>query len=378
MPASSEKVTLSPKKISALLHDPEKSARAVHLTYVHDKQAGISRVKQGKNFCYYIGKKKLCDKKILERIKSLVIPPAWTEVWICSKENGHLQATGFDALKRKQYRYHNRWNDFRNQTKFFRLYEFGKTIPTIRKHLEKDLAKSGLPVEKVLATVIYLMEQTSIRVGNSAYEKLYGSFGLTTLKDNHVTVSGEKIQFIFKGKKGVAHNISLKSKKLANIIKQCRDIPGKELFQYYDHDGNHHAIDSGMVNDYLKSITEQDFTTKDFRTWIGTVKAISALRELEIAETKAAIKQNIIAMLDSVAGHLGNTRAVCKKYYVHPIILELYESNKLQGYFQGSNASIRSAIKKLSLAADEKLLMHILEKEFMKPKKETLKKQNKH
>ena len=360
MPASSDTTKLSPKKISALLNDPEKSARAIHLMYVHDKQPGISRVKQGKSFCYYLGKKKLQDKKTLERIKNLVIPPAWTEVWICSKDNGHLQATGFDALKRKQYRYHNRWNSFRNQTKFFRLYAFGKTIPAIRKQLKKDLAKPGLPVEKVLAAVIYLMEQTSIRVGNSAYEKLYGSFGLTTLKDKHTTIRGENIQFIFKGKKGVAHNISLKRKKLAKIIKQCRDIPGKVLFQYYDQDGNHRAIDSGMVNDYLKSITGQDFTTKDFRTWIGTVKAISAFKELEATATKAAIKQNMIAVLDSVAAHLGNTRTVCKKYYVHPVIIELYECNKLHDHFQ---RAIKSTIKKLSLTNDEKLLMSILGKE---------------
>lgn len=363
MPASSEEIKLSPKKISALRNDPEKSARAIHLMYVHDKQPGIRRIRQGKTFCYYIGKKKLRDKVILERIKNLVIPPAWEDVWICNQENGHLQATGFDALKRKQYRYHSRWNSFRNQTKFFRLYEFGKTIPTIRNQLKKDLVKPGLPVEKVLAAVIYLMEQTSIRVGNSAYEKLYGSFGLTTLKDKHTTINGENIQFIFKGKKGVAHNISLKSKKLAKIIKQCRDIPGKELFQYFDQEGNHKAIDSGMVNDYLKSITGQDFTTKDFRTWIGTVKAIGAFKELEIAETKAAIKQNIIMVLDGVAAHLGNTRTVCKKYYVHPVLIELYECNKLHDHF---HSPLKNAIKKLSLTGDEKSLMSILEKEGLK------------
>lgn len=363
MPAFSEDIKISVKKISALVNDPEKSARAVHLMYVHDKQPGISRVRHGNTFCYYLGKKKVRDKKILERIKNLVIPPAWENVWICHQENGHLQATGFDTRKRKQYRYHQRWNSFRNQTKFFRLYEFGKTIPAIRKQLKKDLAKPGLPAEKVLATVVYLMEQTSIRVGNSTYEKLYGSFGLTTLKDKHTTINGENIQFTFTGKKGVAHNISLKSRKLARIIKQCRDIPGKELFQYYDQDGNRHAIDSGMVNDYLKSITGQDFTTKDFRTWIGSIKAISAFKELEIAETKAAIKQNIVAVMDSVAEHLGNTRTVCKKYYVHPIIIELYECSKLRDHFR---CTINNTIKKLSLTDDEKLLMNILEKEVLK------------
>lgn len=359
MLALSADVKISSKKITALLNAPQKSANAIHLIYVHDKQAGISRVRHGKHFHYYLGKEKLRDKTTLERIKKLAIPPAWEHVWICRQDNGHLQATGFDALHRKQYRYHNFWNEFRNQTKFYRLYEFGKAIPSIRKQLEKDLARPGLPAEKVLATIVYLMEQTSIRIGNSAYEKLYGSFGLTTLKDKHIKINGDKMQFIFKGKKGVAHNISLKSKKLARIVKQCRDIPGSELFQYYDHEGNHKTIDSGMVNSYLQSITGQDFTTKDFRTWVGTLKAIGAFRALEVVDTKAALKKNIIHVLDNVAAHLGNTRAVCKKYYVHPLIIELYECNKLNDQF---HCRINKKINALALTNDEKILLQIIEK----------------
>lgn len=354
-------ISISSHKIKAVLQDPEKTAQAIKLVYVQDTTPGIIRKKIGKNFCYYLGNKKLLNKNTLERIKKLVIPPAWENVWICKLENGHLQATGTDTQGRKQYRYHNLWSNFRNHTKFYRLYEFGKTIPAIRKQLQKDLTKPGLPVEKVLATVICLMEETSIRIGNNAYEKLYGSFGLSTLKDKHIKINHDEMQFIFTGKKGVAHNISIKNKKLARIVKQCRDIPGKELFQYYDRDGNHKTIDSGMVNNYLKEITQQDFTTKDFRTWIGSTHAISEFQKIEIATTQSAAKKNIVQVLDKVATCLGNTRTVCKKYYVHPIILDLYEANKLQDYLQAKN--IKPVIKKLSLTDDEKLLLHILERE---------------
>lgn len=359
-------IKLSVKKLKAVLADPQKAAKAINLIYVQDKQPGISRLKEGESFCYYLGKKKLRDQLTLERIRKLAIPPAWESVWICELENGHLQATGLDARKRKQYRYHPLWSSFRNHTKFYRLYEFGKCVPAIRKQVEKDLAKPGLPVEKVLATVVYLMEQTSIRIGNSAYEKLYGSFGLTTLKDKHVKISGDKLQLAFIGKKGIAHNISLKSKKLARIVKQCRDIPGKELFQYYDAEGNHKAIDSGMVNDYLKSITGQDFTAKDFRTWIGTIQAIRAFREIEACKniedcvSQAEIKKNILRVLDEVAAHLGNTRAVCKKYYIHPTIIELYECSELDKYCQKIE-SIKKSIDHALLADEERLLLFILE-----------------
>lgn len=417
----SEDISLSLRKIKSIKDDPQKSAEAVNLVYVNDQQPGIHRTRKDDEFHYLCGKKKLRDKKTLERIKKLAIPPAWEEVWICSIDNGHLQATGFDVKKRKQYRYHPLWNSLRNHTKFYRLHEFGKSIPLIRQQVEKDLSLKGLPVEKVLAAVVCLMEQTSIRVGNNLYEKLNGSFGLTTLKDKHVKISGDKMQFIFKGKKGVSHNVSLKSKRLAKIVKACRDIPGKELFQYYDHDGNHKCIDSGMVNNYLKSITGKDFTAKDFRTWSGTVHSLIAFKEIiicstlennaednakasikdrnndnrkdwrkhsrkKIAEendsqtaanitldqassstttntlTKAEIKSHILLVLDHVAAHLGNTRTVCKKYYVHPAIIELYENCRLHPYLNQLDDNETNHADD-QLTCEERLLMTILEKE---------------
>lgn len=350
------------QKIHAILNDVEKTAKAIHLIYLLDKDVGICRVKKGDRFHYLLNDKKISDKSTLERINKLVIPPAWNNVWICPVEAGHLQATGFDAKNRKQYKYHALWNALRNHTKFYRLHAFGKAIPIIRQQLEKDLSLSGMPVEKVLAAVVCLMEQTSIRVGNSIYEKLYGSFGLTTLKNKHVKIVGSQMQFIFKGKKGVAHNISIKSQRLAKIVKQCRDIPGKELFQYYDAEGNHKCIDSGMVNNYLKTITGQDFTAKDFRTWAGTLQAILAFEEIGLGATATDVKRNIVEVLDRVAIHLGNTRTVCKKYYVHPVIIELYENNTLQFYLKQLDKR-NISIKVNGLTKEEKLLMSILEKE---------------
>jgi DNA topoisomerase-1 len=350
---------LPPKKIKQVAKDPEKFARTIHLVYVSDATPGINRVRAGKKFKYVAGNRPLKDKAQLERIRKLVIPPAWENVWICKIENGHLQVTGLDKKNRKQYRYHPLWNEMRNQTKYYRLYEFGKALPAIRLQVEKDLSLPGIPQEKVLATVVSLMERTTIRVGNSLYEKLYGSFGLTTLKDQHVSINGSKLKFIFKGKKGIHHNISIKSKRLANIVKKCRDIPGKELFQYYDHDGNAHSIDSGMVNDYIRKISGSDYTSKDFRTWAGTVHALLAFRELGPAASAAELKKKIVNVLDQVAAHLGNTRTVCKKYYVHPAILTLYEKDKLKKYIDQLD-SIEVDDNKAGLTAEEKLLMKIL------------------
>jgi DNA topoisomerase-1 len=357
-----EDITISDKIIKTILHDPQKSAQAINLIYVHDNEPGISRQKKGKSFIYTIGRKRVADKELLNRIQKLVIPPAWEQVWICNSENGHLQATGIDLKKRKQYKYHSLWNSLRNHTKFYRLHQFGNSMPAIRQQIEKHLSLPGLPQEKVLAAVVCLMERTSIRVGNSMYEKLYGSFGLTTLKDKHVSIKGSNMQFMFKGKKGVSHKISLNSKRLANIVKQCRDIPGKELFQYYDEQGNHKCVDSGMVNQYLKTISGEDFTAKDFRTWAGSVHALLAFRELGSCESVTATKKNIVAALDLVATHLGNTRTVCRKYYVHPSIIDLYETKKLQAYLTELDAPEKTT-NKTGLAAEERLLMKILEKE---------------
>lgn len=354
-----EIIKLPDRKIEAIVNDPVKSAEAVNLVYVTDTQPGIVRVKNGKGFYYVQGKATVKDKKQLLRIKSLVIPPAWENVWICTLENGHLQATGLDTRKRKQYRYHPLWNTLRNHTKFYRLHAFGEALPAIRLQLEKDIALPGLPLQKVLATVVSLMERTNIRIGSNFYEKLYGSFGLTTLKDKHVAIEQKKITFCFKGKKGIEHNITIKNKKLAAIVKQCRDIPGKELFQYYEGD-ERRSIDSGMVNEYIRQISGSDFTAKDFRTWSGTVQAFLAFKEMGIAETDTDAKKKMVEALDQVSAQLGNTRTVCKKYYVHPVIISLYETNSLEKYIrQLDKISIND--NKAGLTAEEKIVMKILE-----------------
>ncbi|MBA3972094.1 MAG: DNA topoisomerase IB, partial [Bacteroidetes bacterium] len=299
---------------------------------------------------------------LLDRIKKLVIPPAWEQVWICIDENGHLQATGLDIKKRKQYKYHPLWNRLRNQTKFYRLNAFGKAIPRVRQFLHKHLSLPGLPLEKVLAAVVCIMEKTSIRIGSNMYEKLYGSFGITTLKDKHVNISKSSMQFTFKGKKGVMQLLKIQSSRLSRIVKKCRDIPGKELFQFYDDRGHHRSIDSGMVNNYIKQISGADFTAKDFRTWSGTVQALIAFKEMEDSRTAAQTKRNIVAMLDRVAQHLGNTRTVCKKYYVHPVIISLYEKNTLRKFL----SSVHKALKydHFDLEFEEKILMKILNTEM--------------
>lgn len=357
--AADEIVTLSKAKIRNIVKDPVKTAQAANLVYVNNTQSGILRLKKGKNFVYLADDKPVTDKEILDRIKKLVIPPAWDEVWICKLNNGHLQATGIDIKKRKQYRYHPLWNTLRNHTKFFRLMEFGKVLPAIRLQLEKDISLPGLPVEKVLATVVSLMERTNIRIGNGFYEKLYGSFGLTTLKDKHVQVNGSKISFAFKGKKGVSHDINITSKRLAGIVKKCQDIPGKELFQFKTPEGQHHSIDSGMVNDYIKKIGGSDFTAKDFRTWSGTVQALLAFRELGFSETQTESKKKIVAALDAVSKLLGNTRTVCRKYYVHPIIITLYENQSLKKYLEELDG-IEEDDNKTGITTEEKVLMKIL------------------
>lgn len=352
-------IRLSHKKFLEAAIDNEKAANVANLLYVKDSDPGILRYRKGKGFYYLFEKKPVKEKNEIERIRKLAVPPAWEKVWICRSPNGHIQATGFDLRKRKQYRYHPLWNLIRNETKFHRLYEFGKILPQLRKKINEDISSPSLTQEKVLATVLSLMEATYIRIGNNEYEKIYGSYGLTTLKDKHVTVNGDKITFSFKGKKGIHHNVSLKSKKLARIVKQCRDIPGKELFQYYDTEGNRKTIDSGMVNDYIKNATGKDFTAKDFRTWAGSVHALDALKGFSEAETSEQKKKNILLMLDSVSEKLGNTRTVCKKYYVHPGIIRLYEEDKLTNYLKNADKSEETA-EKFSLTVLEEILMQIL------------------
>ena len=346
------------KKLKKILQDDEKTALAANLVYVSDTDEGIERRSKGKKFEYYYKGKVLKNDEDLVRIKSLVIPPAWEKVWICKKENGHLQVTGIDAAGRKQYKYHPNWSLIRNRTKFYRMVEFGKALPEIREKLKKDLSEKELTVTKVLAACVSVMEQTGIRVGNSFYEKEYKSYGLTTLKDKHVEIKQNKAYFSFKGKKGVQQSIELKDKKLAKIIKKCQDIPGKELFQFYDEDGKHYSVDSGMVNEYIKEISQADFTAKDFRTWLGTVQMLLALIDIGCCETATERKKGIVEAIDKVSFQLGNTRTVCKKYYIHPEILTMYEDKTLDNHIV--ELSKKNIPDDACFSSAEKTIMKIL------------------
>lgn len=357
-----QSVAVSRVASTRLHRDYKFTAKVASLQYVSDSAPGIIRIKKGSGFSYklsYGGTVK--DKEVLTRIKKLVIPPAWTDVWISDKENGHIQATGFDLRHRKQYKYHPQWNEVRNQTKFHRLIDFGKCLPTLRKRVESDLASAALSKDKVLATIVSLMEKTFIRVGNSEYEKLYGSYGLTTLKDGHVKINGGKIDFSFKGKKGIHHTITLKNKRLAKIVKTCRDIPGKELFQYINEEGIRCSVDSGMVNNYIKEAAGNEFTAKDFRTWAGSLTILSCFKNLGPCDEESQIKKNIVSAIDEVSLKLGNTRAVCRKYYVHPGIVKLYEEGSLSRYLKDLEAT-EDGEESIELTSEEKVLMRILKK----------------
>jgi DNA topoisomerase-1 len=305
--------------------DPVIAAQVAGLRYVSDESPGIRRRKQGSGFAY-LGPdgKTVRDPATLGRIRSLAVPPAWTEVWICPSPNGHIQATGRDARGRKQYRYHARWRSVRDETKYHKSIAFARALPKIRARVAADLARPGLPREKVLACVVKLLESTAIRVGNEEYARQNGSVGLTTMKDRHVTIRGPRLQFRFKGKSARRHDVELTDERLARIVKRCRDIPGQDLFQYLDDDGEAQSIGSGDVNDYLRAISGEDFTAKDFRTWAGTVQAAMQLAAAEAVETAGAAKKTLVAAVARVAERLGNTPAVCRKCYIHPAVMDAY------------------------------------------------------
>lgn len=305
--------------------DPPAAARAAGLRYVHDDRPGIRReaVKNGFRYLDVHGEP-VADETTLARIKSLVIPPAWTEVWICPQANGHLQATGRDARGRKQYRYHAKWREARDEVKYERMLKFGQALPAIRAEVDRALKLPGLPREKVLATIVYLLEATMMRVGNEEYARTNKSFGLTTLRNRHAKVDGSDVEFSFRGKSGVYHKVKVHDRRLARIVARSRDLPGQELFQYVDEDGQTHAIDSSDVNDYLRAITGEDYTAKDFRTWSGTVLAALALQEFEKFDSEAQAKKNIVRAIESVSEKLGNTPSICRKCYVHPAVLDAY------------------------------------------------------
>ena len=305
--------------------DPKESAQAAGLRYVTDAKPGIRRIRCGKGFRYTAhGGDTIQDQDTLQRIRSLVIPPAWTGVWICTIQNGHLQATGRDARGRKQSRYHPRWREVRDETKYERMAQFAQALPAIRERVKADLALPGLSRQKVLATIVSLMEQTHIRFGNEKYVKENGSYGLTTFRNRHVEVEGSRVTFSFQGKSKVHHTVSLQDRRLARVIKQCEELPGYELFQYVDESGERRTVDSSDVNEYLREITGQHFTAKDFRTWAGSVLACDFLRGMGAFEGATQAKKNLVAAIKAVALKLGNTPAVCKKCYIHPAVLEAY------------------------------------------------------
>jgi len=306
------------------------TAQDAGLRYVLDTQPGIRRQRRGKGFCYIgVDNRPIRNLGVLRRIKALVIPPAWTDVWICAQPEGHIQATGRDARGRKQYRYHPHWRAVRDATKYDRLIAFGEALPHLRRRLDQDLARPGLLREKVLAAVVRLLETTLIRIGNQEYARDNGSFGLTTMRDRHVQITGATMQFQFRGKAGKYHTVRHTDRRLAAIVKRCQELPGHELFQYLDAEGRHQTIDSADVNAYLHAVTGQDFTAKDVRTWAGTVLTAVALWECGPCTAPAQASQNIIQAIDRVATRLGNTRAVCRKCYVHPLVMEAYLNNAL-------------------------------------------------
>lgn len=352
------------QKLQKIGREPKITAKAVGLRYVSDSSPGYTRKVTKTGFLFYDTDGKLVkDKELKHRFVHLVIPPAYTNVWISPYENGHLQFTGVDAAGRKQYRYHAEWNKIRNHSKFYRMQLFAGFLPAIRQQVVKDLARPELGYEKVLALAIKLMELTSIRVGNDSYKKLYGSFGLTTLQDRHVKIDGADMSFEFKGKKGVYQKIALHSKKLARLVKQCRDIPGKELFQYYDQEHKRCTIGSGDVNNYLKQATGEDFTAKDFRTWAGSVSALCAFKTAGGFDTVSECKKKIVSVLDDVALNLGNTRTVCKKYYVHPAVIKSYEDGRLFKY--ADKIDEQDNANSVELNPAEKILLQLLESEPM-------------
>jgi DNA topoisomerase-1 len=311
--------------------NPIESAAQAGLRYVSDEGPGIRRKRAGRAFSY-VGPdgQRILDRRVIQRIKSLAIPPAWADVWICKHPDAHLQATGRDARGRKQYRYHPRWREVRDASKYERLAAFGEALPRIRAQVTQDLAQRGMPRSKVLATIVRLLDETSIRIGNDEYRRQNQSFGLTTMLDQHARFEGGTVRFEFTGKSGRQHSVKLSDRRLARIVKQCQDIPGQELFQYLDEDGQRHSVESADVNAYLREISGGgEFTAKDFRTWNGTVLALRYLRLCESPSSATAAKRLVSGAIKSVAQDLGNTPAVCRKAYVHPVVVNAYLEGSL-------------------------------------------------
>ncbi len=337
--------------------DPAEAAASAQLRYVSDDRPGIRRLRRGRGFRYVDAEgRPMRDQATLRRIKALAIPPAWTDVWICPIPHGHIQAVGRDARGRKQYRYHARWRDTRDQNKYARLLEFGRALPKIRRHVEEDLGRPHLPREKVLAAVVRLLETTLIRVGNEEYARENHSFGLTTLRSNHVTVRGSSLRFEFRGKGGKRHAVDLADRRLARVVRHCQELPGHELFQYVDAEGQRQVIDSADVNEYLRQIGGAEFTAKDFRTWGGTVLAATALAARAGSEEPRQVKHELVEGVAEVARRLGNTAAICRKCYIHPAVIVAHAENALPAVLE------QSALEpSLDLSGAEAAVLRLLE-----------------
>jgi DNA topoisomerase I len=341
--------------------DPISSAKFAGLRYILDTAPGIRRERNGSGFKYIETSGALItNSDQLSRLKALAIPPAWKDVWICTSPQGHLQATGRDAKGRKQYKYHPLWREVRDSTKFHRMIAFVEALPVIRDRVQKDLEEPGLPKEKILATIVHLLELTLIRIGNEEYAKENNSYGLTTMRNHHLNVKGSKIRFQFKGKSGKSHSIGIKNKRLARILKKCQEIPGQELFQYIDENGNPVSIDSSDVNDYLRSITNQDFTAKDFRTWAGTIYTFMTLRNFDPYQSEADAKTQIKLTIETVAELLGNTPTICRKCYIHPQVLDGHLDRSLM------KLESKSPERVPGLAEEEVLVLSYLRKQSRK------------
>lgn len=371
--ASTGAADANPNPFTAALAE---EARDAGLRYSSDEQPGIRReMKRGKPVYLDAKGKVVKDHNTLVRIKRLVIPPAWTDVWICPNAQGHIQAVGRDAKRRKQYRYHDDWRKHRDENKFGRMMSFAKALPSIRKRVSLDLRNSGMQREKVLATVVALLESTLIRVGNDEYARQNGSYGLTTMRNRHAKVAGAKIDFSFKGKSGKQHEISVKDPQLARVIRKCQDMPGQELFVYEDEDGQHHDVTSQDVNAYLREIAGEEFTAKDFRTWAGTVLAAIALREFEKVAHQKEAKKNVVTAIESVAQMLGNTPAVCRKCYVHPEVLEAYLSGEtISTIEQRATQQLNTSLKKMR--PEEAAVLVLLQHRLKGAKNSPAKKKN--
>lgn len=339
--------------------DPLESAKAAKLRYVTGEGPGIARKRQGKGFAYIGPDGKLVrNPSTLKRIRSLVIPPAWQNVWICPFEDGHIQAVGRDAKGRKQYRYHARYREVRDETKFGRMLAFGAALPRIREQVDKDLALPGLPQRKVVAAIVRLLDETCIRIGNEEYAKTNHSFGLTTFRDRHAQISGGAVHFHFRGKSNQEHDITLHDARLARIVKRCQDIPGQDLFQYQTHTGEHAKVTSTDVNGYLREITQEDFSAKDFRTWHGTGHMCQQLAALGPGGSQAEIKRNIVQAVKETAKHLGNRPAVCRKYYIHPAVFESYVEQTI--FTMMPKQTLDAAERTIGLGALEQAVLRLV------------------